>query len=70
MVTVQSMGRPYRFHVVLKYRRCSKCICMVSGSTSIPRLGIRYQVQTHGSQITLEEVQVIENKSSKAHRDV
>ena len=69
-MTVQSMGRPHGFHVVLKSRRCSKCICMVSGSTSngIPRLAIRYQVQTHGSQITSEEVQVIENKRSRLQR--
>ncbi len=43
---------------------------MISGSSSngIPRLAIRYQVQTHGSQITLEEVQVIENKRSHLQR--
>src|SRR6266702_4751391 len=60
------MGRPRGFYVVSKFKRCSKCICMVliSMSNICKRLAIRFQLQTYGSQYTSEEAQVIENKCS------
>src|SRR6266702_3765560 len=67
---VQSMGRPCEFHVVSKFKRCSKCICMVliSMSNICKRLAIRFQLRTYGSQYTLEEAQVIEHKCSRLQK--
>jgi hypothetical protein len=40
----------------------------ISDFNALQRLAIRYQLRAHGSQLTLEEAQVIENKRTRLHK--
>jgi hypothetical protein len=64
------MVRHLGFRVVLKFRRFSKrtIFIPISDAHICQRLAIRYQLQTYGSQISLDDAQTIDYKRSRLQK--
>src|ERR1700744_1009229 len=64
------MVKPHGFHVGLKSKKCSMCICPAPriDTNIFLRLAIRYQIRNHGPQITSDELQIIDNKRTRLQK--
>jgi hypothetical protein len=58
------------YHVASRFRRCSKFrnVTFNSWTNAISRLTIKYQLRSHGSQLTTEDAQILENKRNRLQK--